>query len=57
MDMDTTCRPETGALAMPQLAMVYSPPQIYRQLYGMDEALMRGTLFIELDKPLLEDCK
>ena len=57
MDMDTTCRPDSGALAMPQLAMVYSPPQIYRQLYGMDEALMRGTLFIELDKPLLEDCK
>ena len=38
-----------------QLAMVYSPHQCWRMLYSPDVALMRGTLFEELDKPL-EDC-
>jgi hypothetical protein len=38
-----------------QLAMVYSPHQCWRKLYAPDKALMRGTLFEELDKPL-EDC-
>lgn len=57
MDMDNSCLPGAQMQSMPQLAMVYSPVQPYRQLYGRDEALMRGTLFIELDKPLVEDCK
>ena len=38
-----------------QLAMVYSPYQCFRMLYAPEKALMRGTLFEELDKPL-EDC-
>ena len=38
-----------------QLAMVYSPHQCWRMLYSPEKALMRGTLFEELDKPL-EDC-
>jgi len=38
-----------------QLAMVYSPHQCFRMLYTPEKALMRGTLFEELDKPL-EDC-
>ncbi len=38
-----------------QLAMVYAPHQCWRMLYAVDKALMRGTLFEELDKPL-EDC-
>ena len=38
-----------------QLAMVYSPYQCWRMLYSPDEALMRGTMFEELDKPL-EEC-
>lgn len=38
-----------------QLAMVYSPMQCYRMLYSPEDALMRGTLFEELDKPLMED--
>jgi hypothetical protein len=38
-----------------QLAMVYSPHQCWRMLYSPDVALVRGTLFEELDKPL-EDC-
>ena len=38
-----------------QLAMVYSPCQMWRMLYSPETALERGTLFEELDKPL-EDC-
>ena len=37
-----------------QLAMVYSPPQPFRSLYSSEQALARGTLFEELDKPLSE---
>ena len=45
-----------GALAsacggMPSLAMVYSPHQIFENLYSAEEALEHGTLFIDLDKP------
>ena len=35
----------------PSLAMVYSPKQAFIDLYDTDEALSRGTLFAELDKP------
>ena len=35
-----------------QLAMVYAPMQCFRMLYDHSEALMRGTLFEELYKPL-----
>ena len=38
-----------------QLAMVYSPKQGWQMLYSPEKALMRGTLFEELDKPL-EEC-
>ena len=38
-----------------QLAMVYSPKQSWQMLYSPEKALMRGTLFEELDKPL-EEC-
>lgn len=34
------------------LAMVYSPVQTWRDIYDIDYALERGTLFAELDKPL-----
>lgn len=34
------------------LAMVYSPIQYWRDIYDVDFALERGTLFAELDKPL-----
>jgi hypothetical protein len=33
------------------LAMVYAPRQAFQSLYEADEALMRGTLFHELDLP------
>ncbi|MBE6618831.1 MAG: spore coat associated protein CotJA [Ruminococcaceae bacterium] len=32
--------------------MVYSPVQYWRDIYDIDRALERGTLFAELDKPL-----
>ena len=35
------------------LAMVYSPVQTWRDIYDLECALERGTLFAELDKPLL----
>ena len=35
----------------PALSMVYSPYQHYDMLYSANEALARGTLFKELDKP------
>ena len=34
------------------LAAVYVPFQTFTQLYDCDKALSRGTLFMELDKPL-----
>ena len=34
------------------LAAVYVPYQTFAQLYDCDKALSRGTLFMELDKPL-----
>ena len=38
------------------LAMVYSPRQYWRDAYTPAEALDRGTLFAELDKPLIGVC-
>lgn len=35
----------------PSLAMAYSPFQYFHELYSTEEALERGTLFRELDKP------
>lgn len=35
------------------LAMVYSPAQEWRGLYPVGEAIRKGTLFTELDKPFL----
>ena len=42
---------ETWGLEGYPLASVYSPIQNFRNLYEPSEALMRGTLFIELDLP------
>lgn len=33
------------------LAMAYVPRQNWRDIYECDKALMRGTVFCELDKP------
>ena len=45
---------EEQRLRAKSLAMVYSPPQRFHQLYEPMEALLRrGTLFRELYKPFL----
>ena len=44
------------ALSCLPLAMVYMPDQEWRNLYGEDEALCRGTLFSELDFPFCAGC-
>ncbi len=38
------------------LAMVYSPEQEFSDLYEAEEGLYRGTIFVQLDKPLREGC-
>lgn len=51
----TPCSPgdtDNGIAADTPLAMVYSPKQYWRDLYGNAEALKRGTLFRELFFPL-----
>ena len=44
-------------LADHPLAMVYSPYQLFRDIYSPDTALMRGTMFTELDLPFEGDKK
>ena len=38
------------------LAMVYSPIQKWRNIYDCETALVRGTIFEELDLPFLGKC-
>lgn len=42
-------------LAEHPLAMVYSPYQLFRDIYAPDAALKRGTMFAELDLPFEGD--
>ena len=35
------------------LAAVYAPIQVWKEVYGETQALARGTLFAELDKPFM----
>ena len=45
-------RESNGIVNAPSLAMVYAPIQMWRDVYDLQTALERGTLFKELDKPL-----
>lgn len=49
------CNPDGGKGARPvnyySLGMVYSPTQSWREVYDVDTALARGTMFRELDMP------
>ena len=47
---DTSCVP-TADDRMPALAMVYAPQQSWQNIYCEEDALTRGTIFAELDKP------
>ena len=45
-----------GAAPCPEacsLAMVYVPRQEWQEIYPIDQAIRKGTLFSELDKPFL----
>lgn len=42
-----------ACLAGVSLAMVYAPVQSFQSLYEPEEALSRGTIFQELEKPFL----
>lgn len=46
-----TCRDNSLGLVGYPLAMVYSPCQSFNEIYGLEEALHRGTLFKQLDLP------
>lgn len=46
-------RGDTWGLHGYPLASVYAPLQEWRDAYGEEEALSRGTLFCELYKPFL----
>lgn len=47
---ETPCTPTVDE-RMPALAMVYSPQQGWQNIYCEGDALTRGTIFAELDKP------
>ncbi len=48
--------PERTNLRLPDgfpLASVYAPTQVFRNLHDCDTALIRGTIFKELDLPFM----
>ena len=49
---DSDCSNYFITLGAP-LAAVYSPVQVWKDVYPEAQALSRGTMFAELDKPLL----
>ncbi len=54
--MGPPCAPDRPSLRLPDgfpLASVYAPIQVFRNLYDLDTALSRGTVFKELDLPFL----
>ena len=54
---NSTPTPREDSLAGFQLAMVYAPEQPFEELYTPENALLRGTLFAALDKPLVKGGK
>lgn len=52
-EMQETRPMQTWGLENYPLASVYSPIQIWRNLYEPEEALNQGTLFKELDLPFM----
>lgn len=48
--------PHSWGLVDYPLAMVYSPVQKWRNIYDGEVALVRGTIFEELDLPFLGKC-
>ena len=50
------CCDHYSAIQPTSLAMVWSPTQAFVKIYEPQKALMRGTLFAELDKPFSGKC-
>ena len=50
------CRNAEASASGVSLAMVYSPKQEFTDLYEPEEGLYRGTIFVQLDKPLQAGC-
>ncbi len=50
------CRTTDNSSSGVSLAMVYSPKQEFTDLYEPEEGLYRGTIFVQLDKPLQAGC-
>ena len=50
MRQDSDGEGNTDINDMP-IGMAYVPRQVWRDVYAKDKAIMRGTLFAELDKP------
>ncbi len=44
---------EMPSLGTLPLASVYSPVQIFRELYDLEQGFVKGTIFKELDFPFL----
>ena len=49
----TLPRDQRDMCEYPMLAMVYAPRQSWRMIYDSEVALVKGTIFGELDKPFL----
>jgi len=49
-------RNNNAPCSAPSLAMVYSPKQEFTDLFEPEEGLWRGTIFMQLDKPLNAGC-
>lgn len=54
-DMNYNCLPPLPRDA--SVTMAYVPFQTNADMYDEEYALMRGTLFTSLDKPLLRGCE
>lgn len=50
-DAEYDCTVKNSGIDSMPLAMAYVPRQVWRDIYGDDDALMRGTIFGELDLP------
>lgn len=48
-----TCNPASAPGDQMTIGMGYVPWQKWQNIYDLDEALKRGTIFEELDKPYL----
>lgn len=53
MEHDGDCNKKTGKVDYMEIGMCYVPWQKWEDIYDIDKALERGTIFAQLDKPFL----